>query len=559
MLVSWYTSHKRCLDQTKQLNCVVSFQLDHTQVTQATQATIFSCQFYSKMPFSRKRVRNGFSRIMNTILNPFRSKKSHGRKEEADQQTHAVPSSNVVSSPDQVKMKTKIGFRNRLPYDLSIQIQDVSGKNLITFDLTAGTLIKMTPEEDYSLVATLNYLDHEWTFSTKFSQLSDVTMAEFKADDKSIHLGWKMNEPEEYTIFSPFRITNESEHNIDYLQVVQGPGYHRAMKISSTTDPKQPILLNIDLIQLFVSLSDNPSGEKWTNVPLGDDYSKIECYDKNELAHFVDVYVFENSRCEEDLYRMTGDSGKTITLITYNESAEEDSEEAVWSEGDQDAMTFADDNHSDEVVTFSFQNYLPYSLFVNQVHENRIAVKEEMIENGQDITVGCTRDSILKLHFFYLGEKWILEGCLDDIVRSNYSEFKSSESGEVLRLLNQWTLGEEPQMHRLSLYSRICVVNATDSDLVYLQRIVTSDNLQDGFVQTYHPRTENDQPILLNADLDLLFFANVNDNDDENWTAVPFDCDGTHQIDMLINGNIETITARVCYSSISSSLIIFTK
>ena len=232
-------------------------------------------------------------------------------------------------------------------------------------------------------------------------------------------------------------------------------------------------------------------------------------------------------------------------------------------EADVDATTTIDGNHRQ--VMFRFRNDLPYRLFFRQVdkHKSVSVSEEEAVEPGQDRIVAGAEDSIMSLHFFYLNEKWVMERSLGQVFGSKYiSNFGSSESGEVLRLINNWTFEEETRLHHLNLYSRFCVMkNDTGCDLVYLQRSARSADFPGRLVKTFHPKGKKDEPILLNADMEFLFMAEANNNDNQlNWTYVPLDgINGTFRINLVTNGNLHRIISDLTFACHTSSSIIFTK
>lgn len=192
-------------------------------------------------------------------------------------------------------------FRNALPYSLSFKILDsVKEEDCFTLD-AGGTSASLKLKDDQTVVFSLDYMNSTWTIEEKVSSLAKLDNMEFKSEEGlSLQLGWHKND-DEFIIFSPFWITNESDYELSYLQFVKGQASQRIVQNYHVKE-SSPVLANFDIGQLFLSIAD-PSGKRetensWARLNLSQN-SNFECIfngQARQLTATVDASANEHGK-----------------------------------------------------------------------------------------------------------------------------------------------------------------------------------------------------------------------------------------------------------------------
>lgn len=270
------------------------------------------------MPSFSKRFRTGIKSLKKKVVSAFLPKLTRDNEAIEDEPISLI--SDQRSSTNNATESKNFTLKNKLPYDLSFEILDpVEG--VVSFELkSSGDIHLSIMDCNQTLVGHLVYLGFKWTFAEKFQSFADLQMAEFVAeDDKCMNLGWHKNDELEFTIFSPLWLINKSEAPLSFLQTVQGPNIYTGMNFYNEKS-NEPLLLNFDVVQLYVSLHPDDSHaireDSWTYVPLDD--NAVECF-KNELddSYFVKSTAFRNS----------DGLGTTLTFTSYSSDSDGEIEE----------------------------------------------------------------------------------------------------------------------------------------------------------------------------------------------------------------------------------------
>ena len=172
------------------------------------------------------------------------------------------PFSNLATS----SMNPPIILRNLLPYDISFEITGphTSRKDDISFTLTNGSEIILTPRQDQTLVGKLIYNQQEWTFAETFSAFPQLKMSTFLTEDRqSLQLGWQID-PLVYTIFSPIWLIDQTENDdLVYYQVIDETNVKKIER--NGVDESEMILCSYDTIEL---IANDPVRHEWIRISM---------------------------------------------------------------------------------------------------------------------------------------------------------------------------------------------------------------------------------------------------------------------------------------------------